>query len=397
MSADLHAPLGQGRKPAKGPRRRPSAATVLGSLALVSVLGLSTYSAVVPLPLRQFAETAPPESGVEEQTGQVSTEPASTGSKENFTASRPLGGAVVERTTTDDGSVVTKFSPKPRDGQGPVLIDNQRLGQDSRVAALPNDDLLEDTPEGRLPIIGPDGLRPVEQYARPWSGARTTRVAIVVGGIGLSQTGSQRAIRDLPEEVTLAFAATGNSLTRWMQEARRKGHEILLQVPFEPFDYPANNPGRGTLLTSDSPAESLKKLHQAMGRITNYTGIMNYMGAKYMSDATAFEPVMRDIGSRGLLFLDDGSTARSLADSFAKAIGMPYAQGTLLLDGQPEKAAVLVKLDELERIARRNGQAIGTAAAFDETIAAIRQWSEEAAGRGIEIVGVSALATETGQ
>ncbi|MCA1970458.1 MAG: divergent polysaccharide deacetylase family protein [Rhizobium sp.] len=397
MSADLHAPLGQGRKPAKGPRRRPSAATVIGSLALVSVLGLSTYSAVVPLPLRQFAETSPPESGVEEQTGQVSTEPAPAGSKENFTTSRPLGGAVVERTTTDDGSVVTKFSPKPRDGNGPVLIDNQRLGQDSRVAALPNDELLEDTPDGRLPIIGPDGLRPVEQYARPWSGARTTRVAIVVGGIGLSQTGSQRAIRELPEEVTLAFAATGNSLSRWMQEARRKGHEILLQVPFEPFDYPANNPGLGTLLTSDTPAESLKKLHQAMGRITNYTGIMNYMGAKFMSDGTAFEPVMRDIGGRGLLFLDDGSTARSLTDSFAKAIGMPYAQGTLLLDGQPEKAAVLAKLDELERIARRNGQAIGTAAAFDETIAAIRQWSEEAAGRGIEIVGVSALAAETGQ
>ncbi|SSC72805.1 unnamed protein product [Ciceribacter sp. T2.26MG-112.2] len=397
MSADLHAPLGQGRKPAKSPRRRPSAATVIGSLALVSVLGLSTYSAVVPLPLRQFAETSPPESGVEEQTGQVSTEPAPAGSKENFTTSRPLGGAVVERTTTDDGSVVTKFSPKPRDGNGPVLIDNQRLGQDSRVAALPNDELLEDTPDGRLPIIGPDGLRPVEQYARPWSGARTTRVAIVVGGIGLSQTGSQRAIRELPEEVTLAFAATGNSLSRWMQEARRKGHEILLQVPFEPFDYPANNPGRGTLLTSDTPAESLKKLHQAMGRITNYTGIMNYMGAKFMSDGTAFEPVMRDIGGRGLLFLDDGSTARSLADSFAKAIGMPYAQGTLLLDGQPEKAAVLAKLDELERIARRNGHAIGTAAAFDETIAAIRQWSEEATGRGIEIVGVSALAAETGQ
>jgi hypothetical protein len=201
----------------------------------------------------------------------------------------------------------------------------------------------------------------------------------------------------LPEQITLAFAATGNSLSRWMQEARRKGHEIVLQVPFEPFDYPANNPGRGTLLTTDQPAEALKKLREAMGRITNYTGIMNYMGAKYMSDAAAFEPVMRDIGGRGLLFLDDGSTARSLADSFAKAIGMPYAQGNLLLDGQPEKAAVLAKLDELERIARRNGEAIGIASAFDETIAAIRQWAEEATGRGIEIVGVSALAADTGQ
>ena len=397
MSADLHAPLGQDRQPAKGPRRRLSFATVLGSLALVSVVGLSTYSAVMPLPLRQFSETANHRDGTGDQTAESPTATAPAGSGEILATSRPLGGATIERTLTDDGSVVTKFSPKPRDGSGPVLINSQTVGQDRRVAALPNNDLLEDTPEGRLPIVGPDGLRPVEQYARPWSGARATRVAIVVGGIGLSQTGSQRAIRELPEQITLAFAATGNSLSRWMQEARRKGHEIVLQVPFEPFDYPANNPGRGTLLTTDQPAEALKKLREAMGRITNYTGIMNYMGAKYMSDAAAFEPVMRDIGGRGLLFLDDGSTARSLADSFAKAIGMPYAQGNLLLDGQPEKAAVLAKLDELERIARRNGEAIGIASAFDETIAAIRQWAEEATGRGIEIVGVSALAADTGQ
>jgi len=371
---------------------------MLGSLALVSIVGLSTYSAFTPLPLRQFSDAAPKPNGTNGETAQAPDAAATpAGSGQNLATSRPLGGATVQRTVTDDGSVVTKFSPKPRDGNGPVLIDSQTVGQDSRVAALPNDDLLEDTPEGRLPIIGPDGLRPFEQYARPWSGARATRVAIVVGGIGLSQTGSQRAIRDLPEEVTLAFAATGNSLSRWMQEARRKGHEIVLQVPFEPFDYPANNPGRGTLLTTDQPGEALKKLHEAMGRITNYTGVMNYMGAKYMSDATAFEPVMRDIGARGLLFLDDGSTARSLTDSFAKAIGMPYAQGNLLLDGQPEKAAVLAKLDELERIARRNGQAIGIASAFDETIAAIRQWSDEAAGRGIEIVGVSALADDAEQ
>ncbi len=398
MSADLHAPLGQGRKPARDPRRWPSLGSLLGGLALVSVLGLSTYSALTPLPLRQFAAVPAPADGKTDNAGAATaTGTTPSAADQALATSRPLGGATVQRTVTDDGSVVTKFSPKPRDGKGPVLIDNQTIGQDSRMAALPNEDLIEDTPQGRLPVVGPDGLRPFEQYARPWSGARGARVAIVVGGIGLSQTGSQRAIRDLPEEVTLAFAATGNSLSRWMQEARRKGHEIVLQVPFEPFDYPANNPGRGTLLTGDAPDQALTKLHEAMGRITNYTGIMNYMGARYMSDATAFEPVMRDIGARGLLFLDDGSTARSLAESFAKAIGMPYAQGSLLLDGQPEKAAVLQKLDELERIARRNGQAIGIASAFDETIAAVREWSDEAAGRGIEIVGVSALAEEAAQ
>jgi polysaccharide deacetylase 2 family uncharacterized protein YibQ len=269
-----------------------------------------------------------------------------------------------------------------------------QVGQDPRMAAMPNDSLLEDSPFGRLPVVGPDGRRPMDQYARPWSGARGTRVAIVVSGLGLSQTGTQRAIKELPEEITLAFAASGNSLQRWMQEGRRSGHEILLQIPMEPFDYPTNDPGSGTLLTSKSPGKNIESLHRAMGEITNYTGIMNYLGGRFLSNPDALEPVMRDIAKRGLLFLDDGSSAQSRTEAVAKGTELPYAFADLQLDGQVDRNAILQKLDELERIAKRSGQAIGVASAFDESIDAIAKWSEEAAMRGIEIVGVAALATD---
>ncbi len=79
------------------------------------------------------------------------------------------------------------------------------------------------------------------------------RVAIVIGGLGLSQTGTQSAIDKLPPEVELAFASNGNSLDRWMQAARRAGHEILMQVPLEPFDYPNVDPGRNTLTVDATP------------------------------------------------------------------------------------------------------------------------------------------------
>ena len=263
------------------------------------------------------------------------------------------------------------------------------------MASVPNEQLLEDSPEGRIPVVGPDGLRPVEQYARPWSGTRGTRIAIVIGGLGLSQTGTQNALRGLPEDVTLAFAATGNSLQRWMQEARRGGHEILLQVPFEPFDYPQNDPGRGTLLTSQEPAQNLASLHEAMAKITNYTGIMNYMGGRFLADQNALEPVMRDITERGLLFLDDGSSAGSLTGDYAKALGTPHAFADLQIDDQINEQAILKRLDELERIAARKGSAIAVGFAFDETVAAVSKWSEEARRRGIEFVGISALALET--
>ncbi|WP_159952055.1 divergent polysaccharide deacetylase family protein [Rhizobium sp. 18065] len=389
---DLHAPLGQERKGGSRIKRRFRLSALGSTAAVLALVGFSAWTALSPLSLHGTppivlagADEATPIVVAEEKTA---LDEAGSG----LSRSRPQDGANVQRTVTDDGSVVTKYTPKPRDGEGPVIIGSTI--QDPRLAGQPNDDLLEDSPEGRLPIVSADGLKPVEFYARPWSGARGNRIAIVIGGIGLSQTGSQKAIRDLPDDVTLAFAATGNSLTRWMQEARHKGHEVVLQVPMEPFDYPNNDPGRGTLVAEKSKATNLANLHQAMAEITNYTGIMNYMGARFLSDEKAMDPIMRDIGNRGLLFLDDGSTARSLSGDFAKAIGIPHAFGDVMIDAQLDRKAILAKLDELERIAQRNGQAIGIGSAFDETISAVAEWREEAVARGIEIVGVSALTTD---
>lgn len=303
-------------------------------------------------------------------------------------------GANIERSLMDDGSIVTKITPRSRPGEGPLIINAQRFGQDPRMATLPNEDLLEDSPFGKLPVKGHDGLRPMEQYARPWSGARGTRVAIVIGGLGLSQTGTQRAIEDLPGEITFAFAASGNSLQRWMQEARRKGHELLIQIPMEPLDYPANDPGPLTLVTADGTKANLNRLHEAMGKITNYTGIVNYLGAGYLSNPSAVEPVLRDMAKRGLLFLDDGSSARTVTEKVAKPLNAPYAFADITIDGQLDRQAILRKLDELERVAQRKGTAIGMGSAFDETIDAVAEWTKEAQGRGIEIVGVASLVSD---
>lgn len=387
---DLHGPLGLERKGGGRRKRYLRLSTLFSGVAVVVLLGLSGWTALSPVMLREdppvSLTSAPADPG---SVAEAAVAPAD--GEASIQTSGPQDGANVRRTTTPDGNVVTTFTPVGR--EGPVII-GANTTQDPRLAGQPNEDLLERTSEGDLPTVSSTGLRPFDFYARPWSGARGTRIAIVIGGIGLSQTGSQKAIRDLPEDITLAFAATGNSLQRWMQEARRKGHEIVLQVPMEPFDYPANNPGRGTLLVEKDGAGNLANLHRAMAEITNYTGIMNYMGARFLADDKALDPVMRDIGKRGLMFLDDGSTARSLSGDFAKAVGFPHAFADVVIDGQVDRPAILAKLDELERIARRNGQAIGVGAAFDETIAAVAEWRNEAVARGIEFVGVSALANE---
>ncbi|MDA4845623.1 divergent polysaccharide deacetylase family protein [Hoeflea poritis] len=393
--SQLDKPLGQDRrKKQPGSRPRGSLRSWLAVAAAALVVIGAGFIALQQNPLRQPTKTAQSDPTEQQQTTETLPVVIEGGKTED---GRIAGdsGADVQRTLTDDGQVVTTISPIDRTGDGPLIISGaETIGQDPRVAHLPVPELLEKTDFGRLPVKSASGHRPFDAYARPWSGARGTRLAIVVGGLGLSQTGTQYAIATLPEEITLAFAATGNSLQRWLQEARRGGHEVLLQVPFEPFNYPQNNPGPHTLLIEDGPQQNLADLHWAMGRITNYTGIMNFMGARFLSDQKATETVMRDLARRGVLFLDDGTSARTVTEPIAGAVGVPHAQADIVVDGKVGRADILKKLDDAERIARRNGSAIAVASAFEASVDAIAAWANEAKARGIEIVSVSALAND---
>jgi len=394
--SDLDRPLGQNRKSGRSEQRTGLSA---GQWSIAAVFVVIFAGAGV-FALQQTALRKPERAAatstdqVAEQTDTAQSEQLAESAGSQDTASRQSGssGANIQRTLTSSGDVVTTISPRDRSGDGPLILSGSSpVGQDARVAHLPIPELLEKTDHGRLPIIGADGRRAMDAYARPWSGARGTRMAIVVGGLGLSQTGTQYAIETLPEEITLAFAASGNSLQRWLQEARRAGHEVLLQVPFEPFDYPRNDPGPHTLVVDDGRQQNLADLHWAMARITNYTGIMNFMGGRFLSDAAATENLMRDLAKRGVLFLDDGTSSQTVTGAVASAIGVPYAEGDMVIDNELNRVEIMKRLDEMERVARRNGKAIAIASAFDVSVDAVAAWANEARARGIEIVSVSAL------
>ena len=249
---------------------------------------------------------------------------------------------------------------------------------------------------GPLPRVGLDGARPMEVYARPVPKRppATPRVVIVVGGIGLSQTGTQEALRLLPPDVTLAFAPYGSSLDRWMQRARQDGHEILLQLPMEPFDFPDNDPGPHTLLTSLAPEQNLERMRWILSRMTNYVGVIGYQGARFAGDEAKLAPVFRELAARGVMYLDDGSSDRSAADAAARTAKLPFAKADLVLDAVANETAIQQRLTQLETLARARGLAIGTASALPVSVRTIGDWAKTLDGRGLVIVPASVAARE---
>jgi polysaccharide deacetylase 2 family uncharacterized protein YibQ len=387
---DIERPLGLDSKRVPRPRRsrgldRRSLATAAGA---VLILAAATTISLRERPFRIPAEvvtTTPKLAEDASPAKETKAAVAAPGGPEGGTA-LPSGPSII-RVDPDSASAAAAKNVV-------VIRDPSAIGQDLRVAHLPDKALIEPSDTGPLPIRAADGRRPFDVYARPWSGARGARIAIVIGGLGVSQTGTQQALERLPAEVTLAFASQGNSLGRWMTVARQGGHEIVMQVPLEPFDYPNVNPGRNTLTVEDDPATTVRNLDWSLSRITNYTCIMNYMGAQFTADEKAMTTLMAELAKRGLGYLDDGSSARSLAPDLALKNGVPFAVADTTIDGVQDRGEILKKLDQLERTARAKGFAVGTGSAFQVTVDTVSAWVGEAKKRGIEIVPISAVATD---
>lgn len=262
-------------------------------------------------------------------------------------------------------------------------------------ALIADPSLVENTPDGPLPRIADNGATPMRAYAPPVANDGRPRIAIVVAGLGISAKATEDAIRLLPPGVTLAFAPYAADVQHWAGEARKAGHEVLLEVPMEPYDFPDSDPGPHTLRSGVGEDSNTERLVWAMTRFSGYAGVTNLLGGRYLSDANAVEPMLTYLGRRGLMFYDNGSASHSAVPDVAGRVGTAYAQADSTIDKIETSFEIDRRLSSLEAIARSRGTASGAGFIHPLTIDRVVHWSEGLAGRGFVLVPASAIVTET--
>ena len=247
-----------------------------------------------------------------------------------------------------------------------------------------------------MPRIGVDKRQPLDVFAKPFNKAdKRPRIGIVVTGLGLSDAATESAIQGLSGSITLAFAPYSSKLNEWIRLARAGGHEVLINVPMEPVNYPEYDPGPYTLLTSLDANENLDRLSWALSRATGYVGVVDFLGSRFTSSEKHMGPVLSALKKRGLLYLDSGSATRSIVPAVARELIMTYAVSTLTLDARPSRKNIDRKFGELERHARTHKKAIGIASPYPVTLERIANWTRQLRARGFALAPVTALANDS--
>jgi polysaccharide deacetylase 2 family uncharacterized protein YibQ len=260
--------------------------------------------------------------------------------------------------------------------------------------APPDPALLEPSttfPGGMLPRVATDGRAPLRAYAAPFDTADTRpRVAVLLGGIGMSEADSEEAIHALPGAISLAVSPYAFRPERLLDDARAAGHEVLLSLPLEPERYPIDDPGNRALLTGNLAALNHQRLEWALTRITGYvgaTGALNGMrGERFASAPELMNPLLRELARRGLLYIDPRPGAPH----------PPFVTGRsvdVVIDEPAVRTEIEANLARLEQVARDRGTALGLAGVSRPvTLDRLAAWAATLPARGLVLAPVSAVA-----
>ena len=389
---DLNTPLGQ-KEPAKKSALLPlplaqAIAAGLGLFVLVFILWAAIADNPLggePMVVVSADPPAMPEAQKPESPGGAATPSRASGAPLPYdgpTASTSAKPSAATKTIT----IIDGSSGKTQE----VVIPG---AAEVKPAAGINSRLVENSRHGPIPMIAADGARPSEVYARPLKSGQSSapRVALIVAGLGVAPGGTA-ALSKMPGPVTLALVPDGYDLENLVARARDAGHEVLLQVPMEPFDYPETDLGAHTLLTSLPAEQNIDRLHWLMSRFQGYVGIGNFMGGRFTAAESALAPVLRETAKRGLMYVDDGSSPRS--SQIAGANKLPYAKVEIVIDASQKAEDIDKALSRLEALARERGTAVGLAQALPVTIDRLAKWAKAATARGIVLVPISAVAVK---
>jgi len=295
-----------------------------------------------------------------------------------------------EMTAGSEGEAAGHGAPGAPGGAGPAeTAPPEQVGPRFELA------LVEETEKGMLPIVAPDGRKAWEVYARPFKADPSLpRIAIIMTRMGVSRSLTEAAIEILPPEITLSFSAAASDLDDQIAAAQKAGHEVFLDVPMEPFGYPANDPGPTTLLTSLSAVDNLNRLESVLGRTVGYAGVVGVKGSQFTTDEEALTPVLSVLKERGLMYVDSAASSRTIALEIAGTLQLPRAIANWRIDDSPALTEMQRRLSALERTAQRTGYALGVVPPLPITIDLLASWATSLPERGLVLAPATALANK---
>ena len=208
-----------------------------------------------------------------------------------------------------------------------------------------------------------DAIEEIEEFAAQDSALivdkeETSSIVLVIDDFGYRNDAISDGFLNLPIPITCAVLPGHKQSSPIAKKAVSAGKEVIIHMPMQ-SSVASLGEDEFKLKVGMTSQEIEWRLNEALKEIPEALGINNHQGSKATADGKVMAVVASVLKNKDKFFLDSRTSSKTVGESTMRSVGVLTARRHVFLDNDLSVEKISNQFDELVRISKKKGVAIG--------------------------------------
>jgi len=208
-----------------------------------------------------------------------------------------------------------------------------------------------------------DAIEEIEEFAAQDSALiidkeETSSIVLVIDDFGYRNDAISDGFLNLPIPITCAVLPGHKQSSPVAKKAVSAGKEVIIHMPMQ-SSVASLGEDEFKLKVGMTSQEIEWRLNEALKEIPEALGINNHQGSKATADGKVMAVVASVLKNKDKFFLDSRTSSKTVGESTMRSVGVLTARRHVFLDNDLSVEKISNQFDELVRISKKKGVAIG--------------------------------------
>ena len=208
-----------------------------------------------------------------------------------------------------------------------------------------------------------DAIEEIEEFAAKDSALiidkeETSSIVLVIDDFGYRNDAISDGFLNLPIPITCAVLPGHKQSSPVAKKAVSAGKEVIIHMPMQ-SSIASLGEDEFKLKVGMTSQEIEWRLNEALKEIPEALGINNHQGSKATADGKVMAVVASVLKNKDKFFLDSRTSSKTVGESTMRSVGVLTARRHVFLDNDLSVEKISNQFDELVRISKKKGVAIG--------------------------------------
>lgn len=196
-------------------------------------------------------------------------------------------------------------------------------------------------------------------------------IVLVIDDFGYRNDSVSDGFLDLNIPITCAIIPGHLQSRKFAQKAFAAGKEVIVHMPMESS---LNTPGEDEYkIKSGMTSEEVEwRIREVLKEMPEAIGMNNHQGSKATTNGKVMSVLGSVLKANNKFFIDSRTTSKTVAEEIMRSIGVPTIRRHVFLDNDDSKDKISERIDEVARLAQKQGIAVAIGHAKPNTLKAIK-------------------------